>query len=696
MKMNNIIILVVTIISPLILHAEVIRISNNTESEFAIRQGISTPWKGYVLEFVTEHPFNEIILPLGKIPGFKQFAASYRDKSCWMIPATGKNVGEIPIETQFLLMELDHSLYLMMIPLVDKTTRCSLNGNRAGELDIVAETGDSLTNVNTFTGLYILAGSNPYDMIKQASAEIQQKLQSFKLRHEKPVPWFADYFGWCTWNALYANLNQDTLAYAMNNFKKKNIPVRYMIIDGGWQSSKNRLLDSFDGESSKFPEGIGNTIDMLKNEFELDKVLIWQALWGTFRGLNPESFSDHSKKVRFLPPPRMSYLSGQSIDATIEAEATVGPRFYPPLLGEELYIPADFSKYYNDYFEYLRVRGADGVKVDAMTWIEATGNNRGGRVKVMKDMMFGLQSAINIQFNNELINCSSCSNDYLFNAMTSNVTRSSGDFFPDIPQSHGFHILINAHTSFWMGEIVLPDWDMFQSGHEAGHFHAAARAISGGPIYTTEEIGTENTEILKRLMTSDGRLLRCTEPGRICHQSLFIDPARDERLIKIFNKNPYGGVVGVFNCSFDAEKELHYSEYVSAGDIEGFHFDEGIYYRYSNQSVMKIKGGQKTKITLPELGADIFTFMPLTHGFAPIGLSGKYNPAAAITNYTWLDEQTVTLKILEGTEFLCYAEKRPGQVLVNGNKQDFFYDQSTKVLRFNPEIQQTCIVTIKW
>lgn len=30
---------------------------------------------------------------------------------------------------------------------------------------------------------------------------------------------------------------------------------------------------------------------------------------------------------------------------------------------------------------------------------------------------------------------------------------------------------------------VIPDWDMFQTVHEYSGFHAAARCVSGGPIY---------------------------------------------------------------------------------------------------------------------------------------------------------------------------------------------------------------------
>ena len=41
------------------------------------------------------------------------------------------------------------------------------------------------------------------------------------------------------------------------------------------------------------------------------------------------------------------------------------------------------------------------------------------------------------------------------------------DFYPEKPETHGRHIFINAHNSFWLGEFVIPDWDMFLTGHES-------------------------------------------------------------------------------------------------------------------------------------------------------------------------------------------------------------------------------------
>src|SRR5271163_4632165 len=76
------------------------------------------------------------------------------------------------------------------------------------------------------------------------------------------------------------------------------------------------------------------------------------------------------------------------------------------------------------------------------------------------------------------------------------MLRNSDDFFPDIPSSHPWHVFCNAHNALLVQHLnVLPDWDMFQTSHPYSGFHAAARCISGGPIYITDSPGQHNVSL---------------------------------------------------------------------------------------------------------------------------------------------------------------------------------------------------------
>lgn len=86
---------------------------------------------------------------------------------------------------------------------------------------------------------------------------------------------------------------------------------------------------------------------------------------------------------------------------------------------------------------------------------------------------------------------------------------------------------------------LQPDWDMFHSKHPAALLHAAARAVSGGPVYVSDKPGQHDFELLRKLVLPDGSVLRAKLPGRPTQDTLFDDPLRDGKtLLK----------VGVYPC----------------------------------------------------------------------------------------------------------------------------------------------------
>jgi hypothetical protein len=102
----------------------------------------------------------------------------------------------------------------------------------------------------------------------------------------------------------------------------------------------------------------------------------------------------------------------------------------------------------------------------------------------------------------------------------------------------GCHMVHCAYNSLWMGNFIQPDWDMFQSHHACSEFHAASRAISGGPIYVSDSVGNHNFKLLKKLVLPDGSILRCQHYALPTRDSLFVDPLHDGKtMLKIWNLN---------------------------------------------------------------------------------------------------------------------------------------------------------------
>lgn len=102
----------------------------------------------------------------------------------------------------------------------------------------------------------------------------------------------------------------------------------------------------------------------------------------------------------------------------------------------------------------------------------------------------------------------------------------------------GCHMVHCAYNSLWMGNFIHPDWDMFQSTHPCAEFHAASRAISGGPIYVSDSVGKHNFQLLKSLVLPDGSILRCQYYALPTRDCLFEDPLHDgNTMLKIWNLN---------------------------------------------------------------------------------------------------------------------------------------------------------------
>lgn len=164
----------------------------------------------------------------------------------------------------------------------------------------------------------------------------------------------------------------------------------------------------------------------------------------------------------------------------------------------------DVGQFYNDFYQFLSDCGIDSVKADVQymvdTWISA--KHRRELTETYLDSW--VVSALRY-FSIKAISCMSQTPQLLFHQQLPHnkpamVARNSDDFYPDVPDSHPWHIFANAHNTLLTQHLnILPDWDMFQTDHEFAGFHAAARCLSGGPIYITDVPGNHNLEIINQI-----------------------------------------------------------------------------------------------------------------------------------------------------------------------------------------------------
>jgi hypothetical protein len=225
---------------------------------------------------------------------------------------------------------------------------------------------------------------------------------------------------------------------------------------------------------------------------------------------------------------------------TIEVVREEAKRRNLPLGGKMTVIAKDdVRQFYNDFYQFLSDAGVDGVKTDAQfmidTWLSAS---------VRRELINTYLDAWNLTslryFSVKAISCMSQIPQALFNSqMIPNrpalLVRNSDDFFPQIPSSHPWHVWTNAYNSIFMEYLnVLPDWDMFQTVHDYSGFHAAARCVSGGPIYITDVPGEHNLDLIGQMtgLTPKGKtvIFRPSVLGKAIYPYIGYD---DDLLLKV-------------------------------------------------------------------------------------------------------------------------------------------------------------------
>ncbi|KAE8710672.1 DRT111 protein [Hibiscus syriacus] len=193
---------------------------------------------------------------------------------------------------------------------------------------------------------------------------------------------------------------------------------------------------------------------------------------------------------------------------------------------------------YQGLHSHLESVGIDGFKVDVIHLLEMLAEEYGGRVELAKSYYEALTASLR-----------KISKGTALSLAWNTAMTSSSEQRPFHSVVSCCHMVHCAYNILWMGNFIHPDWDMFQSTHQCAEFHAASRAISGGPVYVSDSVGQHNFELLKSLALLNGSILRCEHYALPTSDCLFEDPLHDRKtMLKIWNLNKYTGVLGLFNC----------------------------------------------------------------------------------------------------------------------------------------------------
>ncbi|KAG0481862.1 hypothetical protein HPP92_009946 [Vanilla planifolia] len=671
------------------------------------------------------------VFPVGTLRGLR-FMCCFRFKLWWMTQRMGTSGKDVPLETQFMLVESKdedagdgETIYTVFLPLLEGQFRSALQGNERDEIEVCLESGDK--DVETKQGMnmvYLHAGNNPFQVINQAVKEVEKHLKTFRHREKKKMPYFLDWFGWCTWDAFYTDVTADGVIQGLQSLSRGRTPPRFLIIDDGWQQIGSEVKNMSNAvvqegaqfasrltgikenfkfqrkngkqhEESEQDSGLKVLVEEAKLLHKAKTVFVWHALAGYWGGIKPAAEGMEHYDTSLAYPVQSPGVLGNQPDIVMDSLSVHGLGLVPPKKA--------FS-FFNELHAYLASCGVDGVKVDVQNIIETLGAGHGGRVSLTRAYHQALESSIARNFpDNGCISCMCHNTDGLYSATQTAVIRASDDFYPRDRASHTIHISSVAYNTLFLGEFMQPDWDMFHSLHPAAEYHAAARAVGGGPIYVSDKPGNHDFDLLRKLVLPDGSVLRAMLPGRPTRDSLFNDPARDGvSLLKVWNVNKCSGVVGVFNCQgagwckVEKRTRIHndapgaLTGCVKADDVDamrqiaGTDWDgQAVVYSYRTGDVVLLPKEATLPVTLRVMEYELFHISPLKEVapgiyFAPIGLLKMFNAGGAVEQFQWRATSAATadlsLKVRGCGQFGAYSSRKPSTCTLDSMDVEFSYD----------------------
>ncbi|XP_021825927.1 galactinol--sucrose galactosyltransferase-like, partial [Prunus avium] len=722
--------------------------SDNTKTNSNMNKTTSS---GCFVGFDVDEPKSHHVVPVGKLRGIR-FTSIFRFKVWWTTHWVGTSGNDVENETQMILLDKNDlgRPYVLILPLLEGPFRASLqpgSHNNDYYVDMCVESGSTRVSASSFRScLYMHVGDDPYGLVKEAMKVVRVHLGTFKLLEEKNVPKIVDKFGWCTWDAFYLMVHPRGVWEGVKGLVEGGCPPGLVLIDDGWQSICHdddpvgqegmtrtsageqmpcRLIDfkenfkfrSYEGkkkgEVGVCSKGMGAFIKDLKEEFgSVENVYVWHALCGYWGGIRPGTNNPEFPECRVIKPKLSPGLERTMEDLVVDKIVNNG-------VG--LVLPEVAHKLYEGLHSHLQSVGIDGVKVDVIHLLEMLSEEFGGRVELAKAYYKALTDSMKKHFNgNGVIASMQHCNDFMYLGTEAiSLGRVGDDFWSETTGVadgtywlQGCHAVHCAYNSLWMGNIIHPDWDMFQSTHPCAEFHAASRAISGGPIYISDSVGKHNFKLLKSLVLQDGSVLRCQHYALPTTDCLFEDPVHDGKtMLKIWNLNKYTGALGLFNCEgggwcpksrcnksapecskpltcLSGPKDVEWNNGKTPISIKGM--DIFAVYMHQQKKLKLLKLSEKVEISLQPFDFELLTVSPVRVlpkkliQFAPIGLVNMFNTGGAIQSLEFEDEENSSNLVRIGVkgcgEMRVFASEKPSACKIDGEEVKFdFVDKMVTV-----------------
>ena len=615
-------------------------------------------------------------LRFATVPGFRQGVAFWRYApwKAWTKPMAMTAPGDLKSDdVQCAYWHYDDGGYAVAVPLGGGGFRTTLGG-KAGELVTVCRALGPAVTDRPLPQVAIGFGADLYVTMRAVFEDAMTALGTPEnLRAKKTLPEALTWLGWNTWNAsnLGHDLAADWVVAQVDTIRAAGAPIGTVVLDDGHFQARDSRLQSWAPDPVKFPGGFKPVVDRLKGR-GLKHVGLWHAFDAYWNGIDPDSPLGQSLKGRLF-----SWTQAPSpIDTSGK---TVTYSFLKP-------DPAILDSYFDAYHAGLREAGFTLIKVDNQLVAErmATGNYP------VWDLAKALHGAINKggkrHFDNAIINCMDMTNDAFLNFGSTPVARSVEDYFPykpgegyDLQQGNAAaHVLQAMYNALYFGELVFPDFDMFESTNPNAALHAAVRAANCAPIYVTDKAGEHDVALLKRLVDAEGRTLRADTPLRPVADCLF--QLQTARLFKASSRVGEGALLLLANL---ADADVVEGTY-RLSDITGLKRGDYAVYLPATRLLLRPGFDDATAVRLKRFAHDLAHVAPIVEGVAVIGLTDKLNGLAAVRDIR-RQSGSLSLTARDGGTLLLWCETRPRSVKLDGRPAAFrFTDNRLEVVLAGP------------
>lgn len=572
----------------------------------------------------------------------------------WTVPRWPRSFSSLPELSQYALWRESGGRFGVMANATGGGMIAYLSGSRDG-VAIKAQSYDDGFGPRAVPLFTIGFGDDPYELTSDVYAHALAVMRDTdpkgvigRLRVEKDYPEILGHLGWCSWNAYYTEVTAEGMAANARSFKEADFPVRWMIIDDGWhtisvteaKSKKKRgmSLASFKADPGKFPGGLAALTRTLKEDYGIEWVGAWHTLHGYWNGVAADSEISRSLPGAFMEINDTVLLADPRSDAGFD--------------------------FWDAFHQSLKSSGIDFVKTDDQSTMFDFTKDIIPIGQAYAGNQINFQRSAGKHFDDNVINCMDMSAEAIYQWKTTNVSRVSRDYYPLPPHNPRAHTVDCVMNSMWFAELAYPDYDMWQTHEPHADYHAVARAISGGPVYFTDEAGREDFSLLWPLILSDGRIIRMDEPARPTRDSLFRDAYMSLRALSAEAPAGGGGAVATWNVN---RFELPVGSEVSPSDVRGIEGDEFACFEFFSGELKKLGFNDTINARLSRWETRLYSFMPVRDGFAPLGLVEKYVPPATVADYESAPGRA-RVTLLEAGLFGAWAERRPTRVTANGDR----------------------------